>query len=717
MHKKQNNIIKKDLVLLGAGHSNIEVIRFLGKKKINGLRITLITNNYYATYSGMVPGYIEGIYEWNDINIDLIELTYQNNIRIIIGEVVKILGKKKKIFIKNRPPLEFDILSVNLGIKSANSHIPGSKKNALFLKPVSLIKKTIDNILNSKSKDIVLVGAGAAGVEVILALSKRFKNLNIQKNLILISKNSTIMKTYKSSISEALKEELIKNNIKVIYDGKVTKITKNYLVINNKKKIYTRCAILSTHAEAPEILKTSDLELSSNGFVKVSNYLQTIKFKFIFASGDIADIKDSFVDKSGVYAVRQGNILKKSLMNFFLEKPLLNYSPQSTYLSIIGMTASRAIASKSFITVKGKLLWALKRYIDKSFIKKYKSSVSVTERNDITEKIEPSNYEMQCEGCGSKVARVVLENVFKENMARGSLDAERIKNTNNLVHTVDVITSIVEDFYLLGKIAAKHSLNDLFAANAMPLSAQMILAVSQSYSTIQSRDIMQIKEGAESILKDFKLPLSGGHTYSLEYDKMSVGFSMIGRKNNIKRINLFKNKKYKIYMTGKLGSALTISALRQNMISGKYYQEVLSEMTNSNLNIYKLFIKNNISAITDISGYGIATHLKNLLFRYENFLGANIYIDQILMLDGAKKALDQNVKSSLNEANKASLRHDISILSTKKKLMNILFDPQTAGGFLFITHTNQIIKDMKKYNIVFSQIGEVSNSHRKIKVY
>ena len=100
MHKKQNNIIKKDLVLLGAGHSNIEVIRFLGKKKINGLRITLITNNYYATYSGMVPGYIEGIYEWNDINIDLIELTYQNNIRIIIGEVVKILGEKKKNFYK-----------------------------------------------------------------------------------------------------------------------------------------------------------------------------------------------------------------------------------------------------------------------------------------------------------------------------------------------------------------------------------------------------------------------------------------------------------------------------------------------------------------------------------------------------------------------------------------------------------------------------------------
>ena len=78
MHKIQNNIIKKDLVLLGAGHSNIEVIRYFGKLKLKGLRITLISKNTFATYSGMVPGFIEGKYKWNEINIDLIKLCNKN---------------------------------------------------------------------------------------------------------------------------------------------------------------------------------------------------------------------------------------------------------------------------------------------------------------------------------------------------------------------------------------------------------------------------------------------------------------------------------------------------------------------------------------------------------------------------------------------------------------------------------------------------------------
>ena len=93
MIKTKDNIVKKDLVLVGAGHSHIEVIKYLGKLKLNGLRITLISKNPYCTYSGMVPGYIEGQYNWSEINIDVVRLAFKNNIRLILNEVVKISGK------------------------------------------------------------------------------------------------------------------------------------------------------------------------------------------------------------------------------------------------------------------------------------------------------------------------------------------------------------------------------------------------------------------------------------------------------------------------------------------------------------------------------------------------------------------------------------------------------------------------------------------------
>ena len=95
IRKNINNIIKKDLILLGAGHSNIEVLRKLGKNPIKNIRVTLINNAYTSTYSGMVPGYIQGSYDWSDINIDLIKLCNNCNHRLIVATVSKIDIKKK----------------------------------------------------------------------------------------------------------------------------------------------------------------------------------------------------------------------------------------------------------------------------------------------------------------------------------------------------------------------------------------------------------------------------------------------------------------------------------------------------------------------------------------------------------------------------------------------------------------------------------------------
>ena len=124
---------------------------------------------------------------------------------------------------------------------------------------------------------------------------------------------------------------------------------------------------------------------------------------------------------------------------------------------------------------------------------------------------------------------ICIKNIFTENIKLGSYDANLIKGENGLVHTVDIITSIVDDLYLLGRLAAKHALNDLYASNSFPVSSQMILSVPKSINEIQKRDIYQITKGANSIFKEMNLAISGGHTYSNDSDKSTVGFSLIGR--------------------------------------------------------------------------------------------------------------------------------------------------------------------------------------------
>ena len=124
-----------------------------------------------------------------------------------------------------------------------------------------------------------------------------------------------------------------------------------------------------------------------------------------------------------------------------------------------------------------------------------------------------------------------------------------------------------------------------------------------------------------------------------------------------------------------------------------------------------------INNITDISGFGLALHLRYLLVRNKMFKVANIYLNKIPILEGAKEAIKKNVSSSLSYSNRISINNSLKVLVKDNKYLNILFDPQTSGGFLFIINNkNKIISDMKSKGILFSEIGDISFSNNKIKI-
>ena len=112
MFKQQEIPINNDLVLIGGGHSHLNVLKSFSMNKIDGLRITLISDVYETPYSGMLPGFVENHYSLDEIQIDLYKICYHGNFRFIYSEVNNIDGNKKLIYFKNRPPLNFDYLSI-----------------------------------------------------------------------------------------------------------------------------------------------------------------------------------------------------------------------------------------------------------------------------------------------------------------------------------------------------------------------------------------------------------------------------------------------------------------------------------------------------------------------------------------------------------------------------------------------------------------------------
>ena len=131
--------MKKDLILIGGGHANLQVLKSFILKPLKGLRITLISNVYETPYSGMLPGFLENIYNLDDIFFDLYKICHQGQFRFIKSSVTGIKASQNLIEFKDRPPLHFNYLSINIGIGSNKSNIINSDRYALTLKPISQI--------------------------------------------------------------------------------------------------------------------------------------------------------------------------------------------------------------------------------------------------------------------------------------------------------------------------------------------------------------------------------------------------------------------------------------------------------------------------------------------------------------------------------------------------------------------------------------------------
>lgn len=127
-----------------------------------------------------------------------------------------------------------------------------------------------------------------------------------------------------------------------------------------------------TQASAPEWLKATGLVTDEQGFILVSDTLQSLSHQYVFATGDIATMVNHPRPKAGVFAVRQGKPLFENLQRFFLDKPLKPYTPQKQYLSLIGTGDGRAIATRGCLTLPPhQLLWQWKDWIDRRFMKQF----------------------------------------------------------------------------------------------------------------------------------------------------------------------------------------------------------------------------------------------------------------------------------------------------------------------------------------------------------
>src|SRR5690242_20681349 len=128
--------ISQDLVLVGGGHAHVHVLKSFGMRPAPGVRVTLITRDLETPYSGMLPGYVAGLYSFEECHIDLVRLARFAGARLIHAEAIGLDRVARQVLCRDRPPIRYDIVSLDIGSTPRLADVPGAAEHTTAVKPI-----------------------------------------------------------------------------------------------------------------------------------------------------------------------------------------------------------------------------------------------------------------------------------------------------------------------------------------------------------------------------------------------------------------------------------------------------------------------------------------------------------------------------------------------------------------------------------------------------
>lgn len=376
-----------DVVLLGAGHTNVHILRMWRSSPPAGARLTCISDWPVATYSGMLPGVLAGQYPPARMEIDLERLCAAPGARLLFDSVVGLDQVQQQLLFADRPPLRFNTLSIGIG------SVPGTAAVQMIdttrvvpIKPMQTLLARLAARLRDAAGErvgapirIVVVGGGAGGVEVTLCLPpyvRRTLSADARFDLTLLTADPRLLSGSVARAAERVQTILQRRGVRVRTGRRVARVDGDRLSLDDGSCVEGDLIVWVTGAAPPPLLGHLGLPTDDCGFLLTDDTLRTTSGAPIFAVGDTGTIRGLPTPKAGVYAVRQGPVLWDNLRRTLAGTPLRRYAPQRGFLKLLNTGNGRAIAEWRGMTAEGIWCWWLKDLIDRRFVDAFHDDTS-----------------------------------------------------------------------------------------------------------------------------------------------------------------------------------------------------------------------------------------------------------------------------------------------------------------------------------------------------
>jgi pyridine nucleotide-disulfide oxidoreductase family protein len=362
----------KRLVLVGGGHAHLAVLRAMANRRPSDLDLVLITPTVHPSYSGMLPGWISGHYQEADCRLDLRLLIQAAGARLIPERVVGMDAKRRCLGLSDRSRIEYDLLSVDVGSETDTSWLGALGDRLVPVKPLDEFVAAWPQVLAQARARLpyrlVVVGAGAAGIEIALAARHAFDLSAVDARVDLVSSGARMLPGHNDAVRARIRHVAAQAGINMHFARAVG--VEDGVLLSDGSLLRADCVIAATGARPPAWLQLSGLSLDDSGCILVDEHQRSVSHLNVFAAGDVCARTDTPIARSGVQAVRAGRVLAANLVATLTGAPLQVYEPRQRSLYLLACGARYAVASWGEWSAEGRWVWRWKDWIDRRFVRR-----------------------------------------------------------------------------------------------------------------------------------------------------------------------------------------------------------------------------------------------------------------------------------------------------------------------------------------------------------
>lgn len=729
--------LTRDLVLIGGGHAHALLLRRWAMAPLAGVRVTVINPDPTAPYTGMLPGHIAGHYPREALEIDLVRLARFAGARLILGRATGIDRAARLISVPGRAAVGYDVASVDIGIGSAMPEVAGFAAHAVAAKPLGAYAAAWAAYLEGIGRDgahPVVIGGGVAGVELALAMAARLRGMGADTAVTVIEAGAAPMPGLGRGARRALLAHLARLGVRVICGVRVQALEPGAVHLSDGRVLRADFTVGAAGARPQGWLADTGLDLA-DGFIRVGPTLRSVTDPLIFAVGDCAHLQHAPRPKAGVFAVRQAPVLHDNLRAALSGGRMRPYHPQRDFLKLISTGGKGAVADKFGMRLDGRWLWWLKDRIDRAFMRKFTDlpampvpALPAQVALGVPEAL--AGGRPLCGGCGSKVGRAGLVAALPglatwpgDGLPTGPGDDAAVLITGGVrqVISTDHLRAFSDDWGLMARIAAIHALGDIWAMGATPQAALASIILPRMDAGLQARTLTEIMAEAGAVLAQAGATVVGGHT-SLGAE-LTIGFTLTGLADGPVLAKAGARPGDALILTKPLGTGVILAAEMQGAAPGEVVAGAYGAMTRTAQSASAV-LRGAAHAMTDVTGFGLAGHLIEMM--EASGTAATIDLADIPALPGALALLGAGHRAFVAADNRTALDRmhlpdgwpDIGPnTAPSDPRLDLLFDPQTAGGLLAAVPAAQaddILARLRAMGDAAARIGTVGDGPARL---